>query len=75
MIPNKGKARNGSRAVAVSGSAWVIHQTAISTTIAVVRHAASGMPAGAGSRSSITNAAKPPHKPQRAAIQVPLSAA
>ena len=42
MIPNSGKRMNGSRAVAVSGSAWVIHHAAISTINAVVRHASSG---------------------------------
>ena len=71
MIPNSGKTRNGSSAVAVSGSAWVIHQAAISTTSAVVRHAASGIPAGAGSTSSTTNATSPPHRPQRAVTELP----
>src|SRR5687767_8345213 len=71
MIPNRGNARNGTKAVAVSGSASVIHQIAISTMIAVVRHAAGGMPPGAGSSSISANAASPPQSPQRAVMLPP----
>jgi hypothetical protein len=71
MIPSKGKARNGTRAVAVSGSASVIHQQAIRTMIAVVRQAAGDMPAGAGSSSMTAKAASPPQSPQRAAMPYP----
>ena len=71
MIPSSGKARKGTSAVAVSGSASVIHQQAISTMIAVVRQAAGDIPSGAGSSSMTTKAASPPHRPQRAAIHFP----
>ncbi|MNC99937.1 hypothetical protein D3C83_183900 [compost metagenome] len=68
MIPSNGKARKGTSAVAVSGNAWLIHQIAIRMTMALVRQADSGMPAGAGSISSRTKTARPPHRPQRCAI-------
>jgi hypothetical protein len=59
----KGRARNGSNAVAVSGKASVIHQIAISTVNAATCHALTAMDAG-GPRTSITmKTAMPPHNP------------
>jgi hypothetical protein len=65
---------NGIRAVAVSGSACVIHHVAISSTIAVVRHAATGIPSGAGMSSIAVKTANPPHNPQRSVISGLLQA-
>src|SRR4051812_2433944 len=75
MIPSKGKARNGTSAVAVRGSASVIHQAAIRTMIAVVRQAAGVIPAGGGTKSMTTKARRPPHRPRRAAIHISLMVA
>ena len=58
--------------MAVSGSASVIHQVAISTMIAVVRQAAGGMPAGRRQQQHHDEGGSPPQRPQRAAMHFPL---
>ena len=58
----------GRRAVAVSGSASVIHQLAIKMTSAATRHASGGIFAGAGKASRTMNSARPPKKPMVFAV-------
>ena len=63
MISINGRARNGSNAVTVSGSACVIHHVAIKIVRAATRHADGSIPTGAGKKSIRAKMISPPQNP------------